>query len=131
VTDPAAWSTLFTASIEPLWPLAGAGNPGWAGSPAPLRRQRQIARDLIESVLRFNQRWQQFVDRINLDPTNHVIEQYNRYYVLEKECFMGSPRRAARHFTPVSPITVAMLIEYHPTLPVPEQFDRQSVLDRG
>ena len=31
--------------------------PQWAESPAPIRRQRIIAGDLIAAVLRFNRRW--------------------------------------------------------------------------
>ena len=61
-----------------------------------------------------------FLERLNLEPTNTVIDQYNRYYVLEKECVMGSARLAARHFTPVPQLTTATLADDHPTLPVPE-----------
>ena len=49
-----------------------------------------------------------------------MIDQYNRYYVLEKECVMGSARLAARHFTPVERVTKPSLLEEHPALPVPE-----------
>jgi hypothetical protein len=61
---------------------------------------------------------------MNLDPVNLVIDQYNRYYVFEKECVMGSARLAARHFVPVPLITTPMLLNDHPTLPVPELLDR-------
>jgi len=131
VIGPESWSLVFTRSIEPLWPLSGAEPPQWAGAPAPIRRQRLIGRDLIESVLRFNRRWTQFLDRLNLDPTNHAIDQYNRYYVLEKECVMGSPRLAARHFTPVPMLSTQMLLHDHPPLPVPELLDRPGQVDRA
>jgi hypothetical protein len=120
VSGPEAWSTVFTNSIEPLWPLSEAAQPEWAIAPAPFRRRRAIARDLITSTKRFNSRWTAFVDRINLDPTNLVIDQYNRYYVLEKECVMGSARLAARHFIPVPRFTKEALLNEHPLLPVPE-----------
>ena len=131
VTGPAAWSGVFTRSIEPLWPLSDAEPPRWSGAMAPLRRQRSIARDLIAAVLRFNGRWLQFLDRLNLEPTNLVIEQYNRYYLLEKECVMGSARLAARFFTPVAMITKEGLLHDHPTLPVPELAGGPARLKRG
>ena len=71
-------------------------------------------------MLRFNGRWLQFIDGMNLEPTNRVIEAYNRYYLLEKECVMGSGRLAARFFVPVTKITQTGLLHDHPTLPVPE-----------
>ena len=120
VTGPDAWSRVFTQSIEPLWPLAEAEPPKWAESPAPIRRQRIIAGDLVAAVLRFNRRWQQFLVELNLEPVNTVIDQYNRYYVLEKECVMGSARLAARHFQPVPLLSTCTLMNDHPPLPVPE-----------
>ncbi len=126
---PDDFAGVFTASIEPLWPLSQAGPPQWAGSRAPIRRRQAIAGDLVAAVARFNRRWLKFLDRLNLEPANLVIEQYNRYYVLEKECVMGSPRLAARHFSPVPLFTRTMLLEHHPTLPLPELFDRTAGLD--
>jgi hypothetical protein len=120
VDGPTAWSGVFNRSIEPLWPLAEAEEPAWADSLAPIRRRRLIASDLKSAVLRFNRRWTQFLERLNLEPANAVISQYNRYYVLEKECVMGSPRLAARHFTSVPQLTTEMLANDHPTLPVPD-----------
>ena len=49
-----------------------------------------------------------------------MIDHYNRYYVLEKECVMGSGRLAARFFTPIPLLTPAQLLQDHPLLPVPE-----------
>jgi hypothetical protein len=120
VTGPDGWSGVFRCSIAPLWPLCGAEQPDWAHAPSPLRRQRKIARDLIASVLRFNRRWIHFVGQLNLAPTNFVIDQYNRYYLMEKECVMASARLAARQFTPVPLLTMHQLMLDHPVLPVPE-----------
>ena len=83
-TGPGAWSGVFSQSIEPLWPLSEAEAPRWAEASAPIRQRSIIARDLIASVVRFNLRWTQFLDRLNLEPVNLVIDQYNRYYVLKK-----------------------------------------------
>jgi hypothetical protein len=115
-----SWRGAFTNTIEPLWVLADARPPQWAPADAPLNRRRAIARDLVAAVERFNRRWHEYVDRTNLEPANFVIDQYNRYYVLEKECVMGSARLAARHFTPMARLTKDVLLEEHPTLPVPE-----------
>ena len=115
-----SWRGVFKSSIEPLWSLAEAEPPRWELSDASFPRRQTIARDLVAAVERFNRRWLHFVDRINLEPTNFVIDQYNRYYLLEKECVMGSARLAARHFSPVKALTKATLLDEHPTLPVPE-----------
>jgi len=127
---PNDWSGVFTGSIEPVGSLSEAELPQWAPSAAPLSRRQAIARDLVAAVSRFNRRWLKSLDRLNLEPANLVIEQYNRYYVLEKECVMGSPRLAARHFSPVPLFTRTMLLEHHPILPVPELLDRRVGLDR-
>jgi hypothetical protein len=116
---PESWRGVLTSTIEPLWALAGAAPPRWADSDAPLKRRQNIASDLIAAVDRFNRRWALALGGFNLEPTNFVIEQYNRYYVLEKECVMGSARLAARHFTPMAPLTRPMLLADHPTLAVP------------
>jgi hypothetical protein len=127
---PDDWPGVFTGSIEPIWLLSEAEPAPWASSRAPHRRRLSIGRDLAAAVTRFNRRWLKALDRLNLEPANLVIEQYNRYYVLEKECVMGSPRLAARHFSPVPQFTRTMLLEHHPTLPVPELLDRPAGIDR-
>jgi hypothetical protein len=130
-TGPQDWSEVFAQSIEPLWPLSHAEDPQWAEAPAPIRRRSAIGHDLIASVVRFNHRWNQFLDRLNLEPANLVIDQYNRYYVLEKECFMGSARLAARYFVPVPNVTTETLLREHRTLPVPQLRDRTNPICRG
>jgi hypothetical protein len=122
-TGPEDWATIFVAPIEPLWPLSGAESPPWAAAPAPRHRQVAVARDLVTAVERFNRRWVEFVESINLGPANVVIDHYNRYYVLEKECVMGSGRLAARFFTPIVPLSPQRLLRDHPLLPVPELID--------
>ena len=122
-TGPQDWSEVFTAPIDALWRADGLRAPRWAARPAPPRQRQTVARDLIASVQRFNHRWRQFLESLNLEPTNQVIDQYNEYYVLEKECVMGSARLAARHFTPVPRLSPESLLEDYPTLPVPELMD--------
>jgi hypothetical protein len=119
-TGPHAWPGVFSQSIEHLWPLSGADQPLWAQASAPLRRQQLIGADLVAALIRFNRRWIHFLERLNLEPTNLVISQYNRYYVLEKECVMGSARLAARHFQPVPLLSPSTLQIDYPLLPVPD-----------
>jgi hypothetical protein len=109
----------FATPVAPLWALCAAPPPAWALEPAPLRRRRSIARDLVASTTRFNRRWTTFLDELNLAPVNRMIDEYNRYYVFEKECVIGSARLALRHFTPRAPLTRASLDEAYPALPVP------------
>jgi hypothetical protein len=123
-TGPEAWSAVFSASIEPLWPLSGAEPARWASESAPIRRQFEIARDLIAAVCRFNHRWVQFLDGLKLESANRVIDDYNRYYLLEKECVLGSARLAARFFTPAPRLSREQLLRDHPLLPVPDLLDR-------
>lgn len=118
-SGPLDATRVFVEPIDPLWPLAGAEAPRWGVRPDSPRRLRAIARDLVASVERFNQRWAKFLDGLDLGPINRQIDDYNRYYVLEKECVLGSARLAARHFVPLPPIAPEELRAEHPTLPVP------------
>jgi hypothetical protein len=118
-TGPDDHAGTFDAPIAALWPLCDAPPPAWAGQPAPTRRRRSVASDLVASVTRFNQRWAASLDRLDLEPVNRMIDQYNRYYVLEKECVLGSARLASRHFKPEARLTRAALDEEYPALPVP------------
>jgi hypothetical protein len=111
---------VFTAPIDSLWQHAECEPPEWARSAGSRRQQRIVARDLVGSVRRFNQRWLQFLTSLNLGPVNQAIDQYNEYYVLEKECVMGSARLAARHFTRVPRLSPETLLDRFPKLPVPE-----------
>jgi hypothetical protein len=120
---PEDWSGVFSAPLEALCRLALADDPDWARQPAPPRQRRTVARDLIASVQRFNQRWRLFLESLNVGPTNAVIDLYNQYYVLEKECVMGSARLAARHFTPVPRLNAEVLLRDYPLLPVPALAD--------
>jgi hypothetical protein len=121
VEGPEAWRSVFAAPFAALWPLAEADDPVWALQVVPLRRRRAIARELVASVERFNRRWTLLVHNLNLEPINEAIDQYNRYYVLEKECSLGSFRLAARHFVPHTRLTREWLFDQYPLLPVPER----------
>jgi hypothetical protein len=118
-TSPDDWADAFAGPIVALWQLSGADRPVWAEHPTLPRRRRALARDLTASVVRFNRRWLEFLERLTLESINRYIDDYNRYYVLEKECVMGSARLAARHFVPEPRLTREGLLTEFPTLPVP------------
>lgn len=111
---------VFIAPIDDLWPLSDAPPPSWADRPAPPRKLRSVARDLVASVQRFNRRWDHLLGAFDYEPVNRLVDRYNRYYVLEKECTLRSPRLAARHFEPKARLSSEALLERYPTLPVPE-----------
>ncbi|WP_165250096.1 hypothetical protein [Paludisphaera soli] len=119
-TGPADWRDAFRASIEPLWDLVDAEPPAWAARPASPRSRRAVARDLAASVGRFNERWDAFVARLDLALINRSIDDYNRFYLIEKECVLGSARLASLHFRPISEVTREAILADHPRLPVPE-----------
>jgi hypothetical protein len=116
---PEADSRYFESSIAPLWPLTDAEAPRWAARPASSWRLRAIGRDLIASVERFNRRWLEHLEGLDLAPINRQVDDYNRYYLLEKECSLGSARLAARNFVPKGHVTLDDLQAELPLLPVP------------
>lgn len=118
-TGPDDWQAVFQGPIASLYSRVTADVISWSARPATARRRHAVARDLVASVDRFNRRWLQFLTAMKLDAVNRQIEQYNLYYVLEKECVVGSSRLAARHFVPKPLLTIASLLADHPTLAVP------------
>jgi hypothetical protein len=84
---------------------------------SPVRQLRRAVAELNESVRWFNQRWAAFLDRLDLRPLNELREGYNRYYVLEKECVVRSPRLARQGFQPLPPLTCDDLRTLFPSLP--------------
>jgi hypothetical protein len=76
-------------------------------------------RQLRASVARFNRRWATFVDRLDLAEINRLREGYNRYYILEKECAVGSLRLVGTTFRRLEPMTCDELHRLFPPLPMP------------
>jgi hypothetical protein len=83
-------------------------------------RLRRALRELVQSLERFNRRWAQFLLSVNLDEINELRDSYNRYYILEKECSVRSPRLARQGFAPLQPLDLAKLTALLPPFPVPE-----------
>jgi hypothetical protein len=76
-------------------------------------------RQLRASVARFNRRWAAFIDRFDLGEVNRLREGYNRNYVLEKECAVGSLRLVGTTFRRLEPMTRDELHRLFPPLPMP------------
>jgi hypothetical protein len=87
------------------------------------RALRRALHELHESLERFNQRWREFLTGLDLTALNELREGYNRYYVLEKECAVRSPRVARQGFVPLQPLTHEDLISQFPLLPLPRLRD--------
>mgnify|MGYP000899926056 CR=1 FL=1 len=89
---------------------------GADSTPRVLRRALQ---ELCASLERFNRRWDDETWRVDLEAINEVRDGYNRYYLVEKECALGSARVARQEFRRLEPITRADVLREFPPLPVP------------
>jgi hypothetical protein len=65
--------------------------------------------DLRESIDRFNSRWRALLAQTDLTEVNRRRDEYNRWYLLEKECFVGSARIARQGFRPMEMVTIENL----------------------
>ncbi len=83
------------------------------------RSLRRALRELFQSIERFNARWTTYLRKIDLEPLHVLIDGYNRYYLLEKECAFRSIRAARQGYRPLEPMTREKLHALFPTLPVP------------
>lgn len=78
----------------------------------------QALRRLALSVERFNRRWEAFLPTINLTAVNRLREDYNHYFLLEKECSIRSYRVAMQGYQRLALMTVEDLRSLLPPLPV-------------
>jgi len=83
------------------------------------RRLRGAVVELRESIGRFNRRWESYLPTVDLTYVNGLRDGYNRYYLLEKECALRSPRLARQGFVRLEPLTTADLFVALPLLPLP------------
>jgi hypothetical protein len=75
-------------------------------------------RQLRASIEIFNSRWQSHLAKVDLEPVNRLRAEYNRYYLLEKECAVRSARLARQGYRPLEPMTLQDLSALLPCLPV-------------
>jgi hypothetical protein len=80
---------------------------------------RSALQELRESVERFNQRWEPYLRGVDLHSVNQARDEYNRYYVFEKECVVRSHHVALGGFHRLEPATTQDLFAALPLLPVP------------
>jgi hypothetical protein len=84
-----------------------------------VRKLRAALSALKASIERFNRRWAEFLPTVDLAAVNELRDGYNRYYLLEKECALRSPRVARLGFRKLEPLTTTELADLVPLLPVP------------
>jgi hypothetical protein len=118
-SDEGGWIGILSESPEVLWRMVNETDPAWRASPERWSRRVRVARDLVNSVERFNRSWVSFVSGLRLEPFNDCIDRYNQYYPLEKECLFRSSRLATRNFVPVGRLSAEDLLQRYPKLPVP------------
>jgi hypothetical protein len=112
--DPGALVAL--GMLENLLPASLRFPPGRAWWIAlPRLEYRRWNRDLEE----FNRFWRDTLETVDLAPVNRRREAYNRWYLLEKECALGSARLALAGYRPLVPATASDLVARLPFLPVP------------
>jgi hypothetical protein len=76
--------------------------------------------ELRQSFDRFNRRWLLTLSELDLARINRLREDYNRFYLLEKECALRSTRIAREGFQPLEPVTLRRLLSDFPLLKIPE-----------
>jgi hypothetical protein len=99
---------------------AEAGDPEYAMvGPQHGRGLRRALRSLAGSIGRFNCRWRAYIVELDLSPINALRDGYNRNYLLEKECAVGSARLLPQTFRRLAPVTSGEILDRLPPLPEP------------
>lgn len=108
-----------TAQVRAIARLSEAilGEVGEPRAPSTSWRPASLYRDLDAAIDRFNGRWNRHVAVFNTDEVNRLIDGYNRHYVFEKECAVGSAVIAARGFVPLERWTRESILRRFPLLP--------------
>lgn len=83
------------------------------------RALRSALRELIEAMELFNGRWERWLAEVDLTAVNKAREDYNRWYLIEKECALGSVAIARREFKPLPPVTRTEVEKELPLLTLP------------
>jgi hypothetical protein len=107
------------AALDPMVTLHREIQPRLRHPVQPTTSQRLLRaafRELIQSLKYFNQRWGAYLVGIDLTEVNSLREDYNRYYVLEKECAVRSPMIARQGFQRLPPATLQDLQALFPPL---------------
>jgi len=92
--------------------------------PTTSRRAVLLAlRELTESIERFNRRWREYLPTVDLSRVNELRTNFNRYYLLEKECATHSASVARQGFRPLESLSTDDLARHLPPLPLPQLKD--------
>jgi hypothetical protein len=98
-----------------------AGDPAVpTDGPTTVTGRRRLLRRLQSSIERFNRRWSDYVEDLDLSEINRLRDGYNRFYLLEKECAVGPGRILTQAFCRLPPLTARDLLEHLPRLPAPQ-----------
>jgi hypothetical protein len=90
--------------------------------PGATASHRVLGRALAElqgAIERFNQRWRVFIAELDLRHVNEARDRYNRFYLLEKECALGSGRLARQGFQRLNPLGPEDFLTVLPLLAMP------------
>lgn len=98
------WALRLRVSIEPT------------KSP---RVVKQAFVEVVTSFERFNGRWRDYLQKIDLSNVNTLRAAYNEKYLLEKECATWSIAATNRGFVPLPPVSIQDLHQRFPLLRVP------------
>ncbi|MEM7561152.1 MAG: hypothetical protein AAF394_18670 [Planctomycetota bacterium] len=82
-------------------------------------RQRAL-RKLLHAGKRFNATWELYVDTMDLDSINGIIDAYNQFYPLEKSCAFGIEDVSRLGFQELTKIERSQIRERFPRLEIPE-----------
>lgn len=110
---------LTAAEIESLQRLEAELQPSLRAPLDPVERDRPVRRalgELGDSIARFNRRWEEALAKADLTDVNRKRDGYNRNYLIEKECAIGSPLLAGRDFRKLEPLSAKDLQRVYPML---------------
>jgi hypothetical protein len=107
------------ADVEVLAALERELQPALRQPMAATASQRKLLaalEEFIDSLEHFNDRWRNYLAALDLAEVNRLREDYNRYYVFEKECVVRSAAIARQGFQRLPPLTVADVAAVFPCL---------------
>ena len=81
---------------------------------------RSAGAELVEAMEMFNQRWSRWLAKLDLSRVNKIREDYNRYYLFEKECAVGNVKVARLGFKILEPVSREEVERLFPLLVAPE-----------
>jgi hypothetical protein len=84
---------------------------------------RRLLRNFVDSVARFNETWNKFLQELSLEEVNRLRREYNQFYSVEKACAFDCEDIERLGFAPLDPVTLERLYATFPPLPIPKLRD--------